>query len=183
MKTLTKRLLRLAPLRAMYWLIARVWEMTSRFVSLCVAAHHFPHAPDAVCHWSTTVKYAERVKLGKGIIMGPYCTIGAHAGIELGDDVHLSEGVVIETGGLDFSGPPPFPHISKPIKIGAGTWLGTKSVVLGGVTIGEGAIIGAMTVVAKDVPPFAIVVGPRGQPLPGRARAPSAPQGPTVGSA
>lgn len=172
MKSWLKRVLRFAPVRALFQLVALAYEMVSRLANACAAALHFPDAPDAVCHWTATVKYANRVRLGKRVVIGPNCIIGAHGGIELGDDVHLSEGVVIETGGLDFSGEPPFPHVAnpRPIRIGAGTWLGTKAVVLAGVTIGEGAIIGAMTVVARDVAPFAIVVGPRGMPLPGRSR-------------
>ena len=172
MKSWLRRILRFAPIRAIFQLIALGYEMVSRLANACAAALHFPDAPDVVCHWTATVKYASRVSLGKSVIIGPNCIIGGHGGIELGDHVHLSEGVVIETGGLDFSGEPPFPHFAKsrPIKIGAGTWLGTKAVVLAGVTIGEGAIIGAMTVVASDVPPLAIVTGPRGGALPGRTR-------------
>lgn len=45
------------------------------------------------------------------------------------------------------------------IIIGNDVWLGYESVVLAGVTIGDGAIIGARSVVIKDVPPYTIVVG------------------------
>ena len=38
-------------------------------------------------------------------------------------------------------------------------WIGRNAVILGGVFIGDGAIVGAFSVVAKDVPPYAIVVG------------------------
>jgi virginiamycin A acetyltransferase len=45
------------------------------------------------------------------------------------------------------------------IVVGNDVWLGYKSVVMSGVTIGDGAIIGAYSVVTKDVPPYAIVGG------------------------
>lgn len=48
---------------------------------------------------------------------------------------------------------------SKPVKIDDLVWVGANSVVLKGVTIGEGAIIGAGSVVTKDVPPYTIVAG------------------------
>lgn len=47
---------------------------------------------------------------------------------------------------------PPF-HIDDDV------WIGTRAIIMPGVTIGKGAIIGAGAVVTKDVPPYAIVVG------------------------
>ncbi|WGE71544.1 hypothetical protein NYR79_01310 [Actinobacillus equuli subsp. haemolyticus] len=43
--------------------------------------------------------------------------------------------------------------------IGNDVWIGAKSIVKSGITIGDGAIIGAMSFVNQDVPPYAIVVG------------------------
>ena len=48
---------------------------------------------------------------------------------------------------------------SKPIIIHDHTWIGIESIILKGVTIGEGAIVGARSVVTKDVPPYTIVAG------------------------
>ena len=48
---------------------------------------------------------------------------------------------------------------ARPIAIGNGVWIGFDSVVLPGVTIGDGAIVGARSVVTNDVPPYAIVAG------------------------
>ncbi|PRD51950.1 acyltransferase [Sphingobacterium gobiense] len=50
-------------------------------------------------------------------------------------------------------------HIPKDITIEDFVWMGSKVIVLGGVTIGEGAIIQAGALVIKDVPPYAIVGG------------------------
>ena len=47
----------------------------------------------------------------------------------------------------------------RPVRIGNDVWIGCGSFIKGGVTIGEGAIIGAHSVVVKDVPPYAIVGG------------------------
>ena len=51
----------------------------------------------------------------------------------------------------------------KPIKIGSDVWIGAYTSVMSGVIIGDGAIIGACAVIAKDVPPYAVVVGNPGQ--------------------
>jgi acetyltransferase-like isoleucine patch superfamily enzyme len=48
---------------------------------------------------------------------------------------------------------------ARPIRIGNGVWIGFDSIVLPGVTIGDGAIVGCRSVVAEDVPSYAIVVG------------------------
>lgn len=48
---------------------------------------------------------------------------------------------------------------SRPIHIGDNVWIGFDSCVLPGVRIGDGAIVGARSVVAQDVPPYAIVAG------------------------
>jgi len=49
--------------------------------------------------------------------------------------------------------------ISKPIKICQNAWIGMNCIILKGVTIGEGAIVGAGSVVTKDVEPWTVVAG------------------------
>lgn len=49
--------------------------------------------------------------------------------------------------------------IRGPIKIGNDVWIGRRAIILSGVTIGDGAIIGAGSIVTKDVPPYAVAVG------------------------
>jgi acetyltransferase-like isoleucine patch superfamily enzyme len=48
---------------------------------------------------------------------------------------------------------------SNPIKLEDNTWVGFDSVILPGVTLGRGCIVGSKTVIYKDVPPYAVVVG------------------------
>jgi maltose O-acetyltransferase len=48
---------------------------------------------------------------------------------------------------------------SKPIRVGDGAWVGAYSVVLGGVTIGKGAVVGAGSLVTKDVPDNHLAMG------------------------
>lgn len=53
----------------------------------------------------------------------------------------------------------PFNFSKGRIMIGNDVWVGMKSLVIDGVKIGDGAIVGAQSVVTKDVPPYAIVAG------------------------
>jgi maltose O-acetyltransferase len=49
--------------------------------------------------------------------------------------------------------------VLKKITIEKDVWIGAQAVILPGVTVGEGAVVGAGAVVTKDVPPFAIIGG------------------------
>lgn len=55
------------------------------------------------------------------------------------------------------------PTETKEIKIGNDVWIARGAKILSGVQIGDGAIIGAWSVVTKDVPPYAVVVGNTGR--------------------
>ena len=121
--------------------------------------YYFPKGGDSFLHGNTEIKYPENINIGDKVIIGPGCTLGAKSEITLGDFVRISKDVLIETAGLDLQGDLPYKHISKPIVIGKGVWLGARSIVLGGVTIGENAVIGAGAVITKDVSANSIVVG------------------------
>ncbi len=47
----------------------------------------------------------------------------------------------------------------KPISVGNDVWIGTRAIVMDGVSVGHGAVIAANSVVTKNVPPFAVVGG------------------------
>jgi maltose O-acetyltransferase len=135
-------------------------EFVMRAVSVLRTAALFPQASELPrCHWSVTVKDRAHIKLGRGVIIGPKCTLGAVGGITFGDHVRLSEGVMIETAGLDFTGKPPYPHVHRPIVLEDGVWVGARAIILAGVTIGAYSVIGAGTVVSHSVPPDSIVMG------------------------
>ncbi len=48
---------------------------------------------------------------------------------------------------------------TSPVIVGRNAWVGSSSVILAGVTIGEGAVVGAGSVVTRDIPPYSIAVG------------------------
>ncbi len=51
------------------------------------------------------------------------------------------------------------------VRIGHDTWIGHGCIIMPGVTIGNGAIIGSLSVVTKDVPPYTIVAGAPAKPI------------------
>ena len=138
--------------------VLKLCAAASRAASLLRTAALFEGPNRPVCHWSVVLKYPANVRCGAGVIIGPRSTLGAAGGIVLGDNVRISEAVLIETAGLDFTDLPPFPHVARPIRIADNVWIGARAIVLAGVTIGRDAVIGAGAIVSRDVPPRGVVV-------------------------
>jgi acetyltransferase-like isoleucine patch superfamily enzyme len=112
------------------------------------------------------------LRIGNRTFIGAKCIFSVARSIEIGDDVLIAGGCSIS----DYSGHPldPEKRIAgvqvdpedvRPVRIGNKAWLGRGVIVLPGVTIGEGAVIGAAAVVTKDVPPGHICVGNPGRLL------------------
>ncbi len=103
--------------------------------------------------------------------IGKFCSIAAHTRINPGnhplDRVMLSHvGYRSSAYGLGPDDPSFFEwRRSSTVTLGHDVWIGHGAVVLPGVTIGTGAAVGAGTIVTKDVPPFAVVVGNPGRVL------------------
>jgi acetyltransferase-like isoleucine patch superfamily enzyme len=103
-----------------------------------------------------------------------HCVIGAHTWIgpqsyfdcrdmELGEYVGWGPGAKV-LGSEHTGDPASVPVIQtdlviKPVRVGKWADIGTSAVLLPGVTVGEGAIVGAGAVVTKDVPPYAVAAG------------------------
>lgn len=97
--------------------------------------------------------------------IGSYCSIGPEVLIGLG--IHPSRKFVSthpsfystsKQSGIVYSKDYKFIE-SKRTVIGNDVWIGARAIILDGVTVGDGAIVGANSVVTKDVPPYAIVGG------------------------
>ena len=82
----------------------------------------------------------------------------------IGNDVLIASNVLIssENHGIDPESELSYmaqPLVSSPVHIGDGCWIGEKVCILPGVTIGKKCIIGAASVVTKDVPDYCIAAG------------------------
>jgi acetyltransferase-like isoleucine patch superfamily enzyme len=91
-------------------------------------------------------------------------TIVAGNSIEIGEDTILGAGSMVLDN--DFHAPGPrfswlteYSKNSKPIKIGRGCFIGARSIILKGVTLGDQVVIGAGSVVTKDIPAYSIAAG------------------------
>jgi len=96
------------------------------------------------------------------VTVGNYTSIAAEATFLVGGEHHpewVSTFPFRIAFGLSGAGQDGQPHSRGPIVIGNDVWLGRGVTVLSGVTIGDGAIVGARSLVVKDVEPYAIVGG------------------------
>ncbi|WP_248240040.1 acyltransferase [Microbacterium kunmingense] len=114
---------------------------------------------------NVSFRNAERIEIGAGSHIGEYSTLwaGNSTGrITLGEKCLLAPRVTITASNYGIvQGTPVMdqPKIERDIVIGDDVWLGINTVVVAGVTIGDGAIVAAGAVVTKDVPAQAIVAG------------------------
>lgn len=112
-------------------------------------------------------KFTPKVIIGENCNFGDFLHLTCINRIEIGNNVLTGRWVTItdnnhgKTDLFDLSIPPANRKLfSKgPVKIEDKVWIGDKATILPGITIGEGAVIGANTVVSKDIPPYSIVVG------------------------
>jgi acetyltransferase-like isoleucine patch superfamily enzyme len=103
--------------------------------------------------------------------LGSFCYVGKNCAItktEIGNYCSIANNVSIGQGEHDLSlistssffYEQPYEKLTeKPCKIGNDVWIGVDSIILRGVIVGNGAVIGANSVVTKDIPDFAVVVG------------------------
>ena len=105
--------------------------------------------------------FCGHVEIGQGTYIGVGTTIFGEGNVTIGDYVLMGPGIRILSSKREYVKDKLImdqPEIPKPTFIEDDVWIGANAVLLG-VKIGRGAIIGAGSIVVKDVPPYAIVGG------------------------
>lgn len=98
-----------------------------------------------------------RLKIGKNVFINSNLLAMARGDITIEDDVQIAGNVSLLSNNHD-----PYERMilpCKPILIKNGAWIGANVVILPGVSVGKHSIVGAGSVVTKDVPDYAVVVG------------------------
>lgn len=108
------------------------------------------------------VKRPMNITIGDDVNIDCNVILQAQAPIYIGDLTLIAPGVIIVTANHDMS---KRTMITLPVKIGSNCWLGAGAIVLPGVTIGDSTIVGAGSIVTKDLPPEMICVGVPAMPL------------------
>lgn len=103
------------------------------------------------------------IRLANRVWLGPYVVIYGHGGVEIGEWTMVSMHATIVSSnhavpGMDRCIRWEIDEL-LPTKIGRDVWIGANAVILGGVTIGDGAVVAAGAVVTKDVESGTVVAG------------------------
>ncbi len=125
-------------------------------------------------HSTASLRCGYNLYLGLNSRISQYCCVWAseNSKIILGDNVLMGPGVKIFSSNYtttDIDVPMIFqPFVEKDIVIGNDVWLGSNSVIVAGVKIGNGSIIAAGSVVTKDIPEYTIAGGIPAKPIKSR---------------
>lgn len=99
-----------------------------------------------------------RLSIGSNTIIGTQVRLDARAGLAIGNNCNISDDVAIWTAEHDIHSPD-FAMALGSVIIGDRVWLCFRSIVLPGITVGEGAVVASASVASRDVPPFSVVGG------------------------
>jgi acetyltransferase-like isoleucine patch superfamily enzyme len=105
-----------------------------------------------------------RVRIGSGTFLNIAVMVAATELVEIGDHCMFANGCFVSDAGHRFDDPDkPVPwqgFVTKgPTRVGDNVWCGANVVITSGVTVGERCVIGANSVVTRDLPPFSIAAG------------------------
>lgn len=153
-----------------------LWSVVSLFL--------FRLSPKPLHNWRSFLLRCFGAKVGREVHVYPNVKIWAPWNLDLSDKCGIANGTILYsqgkitigsksvisqgahlcTGTHDYT-KPGFPLITKPIHIGNNAWIAAEVFILPGITIGDGCIIGARSVVTKDMPPDMICAGHPCKPL------------------
>ena len=111
----------------------------------------------SVVHAPLTAIRPHMVKIGRNVVIMNGCLMMAAGGITIEDNAMLAANVQLLSNNHDLVERQII--TCKPIRIGARAWIGAGATILPGVTIGENAVVGAASVVTRNVEPASIVAG------------------------
>jgi len=98
------------------------------------------------------------LSIGNQSVVNAKCRLDTRGGITIGNSVSVSQEVIILTADHDLA-EANFAGRNKAVVIDDYAFIGTRAMILPGITVGKGAIVAAGSVVTKDVPPYMVVAG------------------------
>lgn len=109
-------------------------------------------------HWRAEFYAPERIVIGEHTVIGDSAFLDGRSGLAIGSNVNLGSHVTIYTRQHDIDAPD-FKEVGAPVRIDDYAYIGSHSIILPGVTVGRGGVVGAGSVVTRDVQPYTLVAG------------------------
>lgn len=103
--------------------------------------------------------FGKNIHVGENVFINACCQFQDHGGVYLGDGCQIGHGVVFATLNHPLARSERRHTVPAPIRLGRDVWVGSNATILPGVSIGDGAVVGAGAVVTRDVPPDVVVAG------------------------
>lgn len=144
----------------------------------------FRFSPKPLHAWRAFILKLFGAKLGKSVHIYPAVKIWAPWNLEVGDEAGVANGAILYSQGKITLGKraivsqgahicagthdytkPGHPLLTAPIVIGDKAWIAAEVFIHPGITIGEGAVVGARSVVTKDMPAWTVCAGHPCKPL------------------
>jgi putative colanic acid biosynthesis acetyltransferase WcaF len=144
----------------------------------------FRYSPKPLHGWRSFLLRMFGAKVGKGVHVYPGVKIWAPWNLNFGDECGVANGAILYSQGYITIGrravisqgaqlcsgthdytDPGFPLVTSPINVGDHAWVAAEAFVHPGISIGEGCVIGARSVVTKDMPDWMVCAGHPCKPI------------------
>ena len=133
----------------------------------CLVLRSFGWRIDRSTYLMSVPKWSGKGPIRGRLTIAPACFINTGCHFELSDNIRLEDNIALghdvliltSTHHLGAANRRMGPLTTAPVVVGSGVWIGSRSVILPGVTIGPGSVVAAGSVVVKDVPSNVVVGG------------------------
>ncbi|ASG66427.1 galactoside O-acetyltransferase [Idiomarina piscisalsi] len=108
------------------------------------------------------IEYPDKLIIGNNVSLQHNCFLSAYGQLEIGSNVSIAHGVSILTSTHKYDSDEIIRNnklIKSPVKIGNNVWIGMKASILSGVTIGDGCVVGAHSLVTRSFNENTVIAG------------------------
>jgi putative colanic acid biosynthesis acetyltransferase WcaF len=153
---------------AMNHLVCRIPFASPRMAAYALLGVDLEDHRTGIIMLGTQIFRARGLHIGRNCSIGRHCVLDARGGVQIGENVNIGSYTRLQPG-KHLIDDPDFKSQRGSMAIGNRAWIAEGAILVGNLTIGEGAVVAAGAVVTKDVDPFMVVAGVPAKPIRERA--------------